>query len=225
MLTFEHLTMDFSGHGASRKFGEVPETCPICHHHVDPRRLAAHSTAPDNAEVDFAFQCPRADCRRVFVGRYRLGPDGEFDLQSVAPFTARREEFSDEIRAFSPAFVEMHHQAQEADVRGMHQLAGMGYLRALELLVKDFAAREAPERAAEVRRMPLLDCIEAYVGDANVPACAARAAALAGGDAAVTRRWEEHDVEDLRLLIRLTVNWLDNVLLARRFFAAEPLAA
>lgn len=30
--------------------------------------------------VEFVFQCPRADCRRVFVGEYRLGRGNEFEL-------------------------------------------------------------------------------------------------------------------------------------------------
>ena len=83
MLTFEHPVIDFHGHGANRRFGDLPETCPHCHHHVDPRRLTAHSTTPDDGSVDFTFQCPRPECRRVFVGEYRRGLDGEFDLVAV----------------------------------------------------------------------------------------------------------------------------------------------
>ena len=33
------------------------------------------------------------------------------------------------------------------------------------------------------------------------------------------RRWEDKDVSDLKLLIRLTVNWIDNVLLTRKYVA------
>lgn len=51
---------------------------------MDPWRISARSTAEDDSTVDFAFQCSRAECRRVFVAGYRLGLDGEFDLESVA---------------------------------------------------------------------------------------------------------------------------------------------
>src|SRR5215207_10177079 len=220
MLTFEHLLMDFTGHGATRTFAEVPESCPLCHHHVDPRRLTAHSTAPGDELVDFGFQCPRADCRRVFVGRYRMGPDRAYDLMSVAPVTVRREAFSDEIRTFSPSFVEVYDQAQEADARGLHQVAGIGLWKALELLVKEHAREEAPEREDDIRRMPLGECLRRFAGDPSVHACAARAAWLEDDEALYLRRWDEHDLNELRLLIRLTINWLENVLLARRFVAA-----
>jgi hypothetical protein len=75
-----HLLARFDGHGAVRRFAEVPAECPACGHHVEPRRLSAHSVCPDDAGVEFVFQCPRDDCRRVFVGEYRLGRDGEFEL-------------------------------------------------------------------------------------------------------------------------------------------------
>ena len=225
MLTFEHLTTDFGGRGASRRFAEVPENCPLCHHHIDPRRLTANATSSDNTAVDFAFQCPRAECRHVFVGQYRLGPDGEYDLLSVSPLTARREDFSPEIRAFCPPFVEVHHQAQEAEARGLHQLAAMGFRNALELLVKEHAMREDPEAAEAIWTMPLGACVARYVADPTIQACAARAAWLDDGDALHLRHWESRDPTELRTLVRLTVNWLENVLLARKYFAEAAVAA
>jgi hypothetical protein len=83
MLGFMHVLVDFAGHCSNREFAEAPRICPVCEHHMDPWRLAAHSTSPGNAGVDFAFQCPRPDCRRTFVAHYEMGPDAEYDLVEV----------------------------------------------------------------------------------------------------------------------------------------------
>lgn len=80
MHGFSHLLAGFNGHGAVRRFAEVPASCPSCAHYVDPRRLSAHSVCPDDTAVEFVLQCPRPDCRRVFVGEYRMGRDGEYEL-------------------------------------------------------------------------------------------------------------------------------------------------
>ena len=80
MLGFADLLTRFDGRGAVRTFAEVPASCPACAHYVDPRRLSAHSVCPDDTAVEFVFQCPRNDCRRMFVGEYRLGRDGEYEL-------------------------------------------------------------------------------------------------------------------------------------------------
>lgn len=213
MLTFEHLTIDFTGHGASRRYGDLPETCPHCHHHVDPRRLAACATVPDAKQVDFAFQCPRPECRRVFVGRYLLGPGGELDLASVAPAQARRESVPAEVEALSPAFVEIFGQAQEADGRGHTHLAALGYRGALERLVRDYVVREHPQLASDVHALPLAECIARFADNPRVKAAAARTPALSPGCD------DEEAVAELKVLLRLTVNWLDNVLLERAYLA------
>lgn len=80
MHGFLEIVVNYVGHAANRPFAELPRLCPACVHHMEPWRLAARSTCPDDTRVDFAFQCPRPECRRVFVARYHLGPDGEFDL-------------------------------------------------------------------------------------------------------------------------------------------------
>jgi hypothetical protein len=223
MLTFEHPTTGFAGRGASRRYGEVPEMCPLCRHHVDPRRLTAHSTAPDDARVDFAFQCPRADCRRVFVGEYRLGPDGEYDLLAVAPRPAVAETLPDAVADLAPAFVELYGEAREAEARRLHQLAAVGMRRALDLLVREFAAREHPDEAEELRGLALGACIRRCVPDPLVREYAARLPGLDEDQAAFGGAGEP-DPERLRVLARLLVNWLENVTLVREH-AAEPAAA
>lgn len=80
-----HLLTRFDGHGAVRVFAEVPEACPVCAYYSSPRRLSAHSLCPDDTAVEFVFQCPRDDCRHVFVGEYRLGRDGEYELLHAFP--------------------------------------------------------------------------------------------------------------------------------------------
>jgi hypothetical protein len=223
MLTFEHPTTGFTGRGASRRYGEVPEMCPLCHHHVDPRRLTAHATAPDDARVDFAFQCPRADCRRVFVGEYRLGPDGEYDLLAVAPRPAVGETLPDAVADLAPAFVELYGEAREAEARGLHQLAAVGMRRALDLLVRELAARERPDEAEEVGALTLGACIRRCVPDPLVREYAAQLPELDEDEAAFGGAGEP-DPERLRVLARLLVNWLENVTLVREH-SAEPAGA
>jgi hypothetical protein len=83
MQDFLQPVVTFDGRCSNRSFAEIPRLCPICGHHADPWRLTAHSVVPDDTAVDFAFQCSRSPCRRIFVAHYRLGPDDEFDLAEL----------------------------------------------------------------------------------------------------------------------------------------------
>lgn len=46
-----------------------------------------------------------------------------------------------------------------------------------------------------------------------------RAVWLGNDETHYVRKWEEKDVNDLKLLVRLTVNWIDNVLLTKKYIA------
>lgn len=81
---FHHLVQDYDGRGAVRTFATPPEHCPVCGRHVDPRPLAAHATDPGERRIDFAYQCPAAPCRRIFVAEYGRAPCGEYELLAVA---------------------------------------------------------------------------------------------------------------------------------------------
>lgn len=81
---FTHLVQRFCGSGAVLRFEGAPEHCPVCGTHALARPLAAHSISPADHLVDFAFQCPRFACRRVFVGEYARKADGSYALMAAA---------------------------------------------------------------------------------------------------------------------------------------------
>ncbi|MFL5386784.1 MAG: hypothetical protein ACJ8GN_30190 [Longimicrobiaceae bacterium] len=81
---FHHPVQTFRGTGAMRRFGAAPDHCPACGAHIEARPLVAHSTSPDDLVVDFAFQCPRVNCRRMFVAEYGLEAGNTFALLAVA---------------------------------------------------------------------------------------------------------------------------------------------
>lgn len=88
-----HPLIRFDGRDSFRGFAEVPESCPACAYYVDPRPLSAHSICRDDTAVEFVFQCPRDECRRVFVAEYRQGADLAYELLHTltlgAPLEAR----------------------------------------------------------------------------------------------------------------------------------------
>ena len=83
-LAFHHPVQTFRGTGALRRFTAAPASCPACGERMEPRPLAAHSTSPDDLTVDFALQCPRVNCRRIFVAEYAAEAGDRLDLVGVA---------------------------------------------------------------------------------------------------------------------------------------------
>lgn len=204
------------------RLDQSPDTCPRCHRSIHPNFISAHARS-DGGACQAIFRCAHLKCQEVFIGSYTYdGGDSSrmhFKLRGVAPKSSSKSNFPETIEEVSPSFCEIFGQTEEADTQELDQLVGIGLRKALEFLVKDYAASEHPDRESEIRAAPLAACITNFVNDANVKECAKRAAWLGNDETHYTRKWETRDVNDLRLLVRLTVNWIENALLTKKYIA------
>lgn len=162
----------------------------------------------------------------MFIANYgiadRTGTRKIFKFKGTTPTNLKGRAFPESIVGVSPAFCEIHRQAEAASVLNLDQLEGIGLRKALEFLVKDYAGHEHPGDEAKIRSMPLANCIETYISDVNVKQCSKRAAWLGNDETHYSRKWETKDIEDLRRLVHLTVNGIDNALLAKKYMSEMP---
>lgn len=125
-------------------------------------------------------------------------------------YPLKKEVYSETINNLSPIFVKIYNEAFAAEQMSLLEVCGVGYRKALEFLIKDYATegKEAVE-AEKIKTTPLAKCIETFVPDVNVKNVAKRAVWLGNDETHYTRKWEEKDVQDLKGLIRLTVRWIE----------------
>jgi len=201
---------------------DLPSHCPLCHEKVYPACLSTVMLAGE-ARLQTAFQCVNETCRRIFIGEYQAtGMPNQFALVDVIPGEWEPETFCDEIRHLSPMFVTIYNQVMQARALKLDQLTGVGLRKALEFLVKDFAKYLAPEKAEEIEKAFLSECIRTYIDDHKTKACADRAAWLGNDEAHYIRKWERQDIDDLLLLIRLVANGVENHLLTEKYIGEMP---
>ncbi len=134
------------------------------------------------------------------------------------------------IQKISPTFAEVYNQALVSEAFELSQLTGIGLRKALEFLIKDFAItridededEEKKKKEEKIRAMFLGPCINEYINDPRLKATAHRASWLGNDETHYTRRWEDKDIKDLKVLIRLTMNWVENVLLTDEYIDSMP---
>ena len=208
------------------KVDTPPDRCPQCHTAVHPKLLTPH-LSNDKSEVYLTYLCTSRRCLRPFIATYRRTSfhGNDYALRSTAPRTKARSSFPDSITAVSPTFCEIYGQVETASSDGLDQLVGIGLRKALEFLIKDFSKSEHPNAVEKIQSMPLAKCIDTYVSDQNVLQCAKRAAWLGNDETHYIRKWSDKDVSDLYLLVRLTVNWIDNHLLTKSYITEMPSGA
>ncbi|NBD21452.1 DUF4145 domain-containing protein [Aquabacterium fontiphilum] len=199
----------------------VPDLCPRCHHRIHPKVVTASSIS-DRSVSQAIFKCTNQKCQELFIATYvfnaKVGSGGrQYELRAVAPFSAQPADFPETVQCLSPTFVEIYNQVIAAESRSLDQLVGIGLRKALEFLVKDFASAINPDKAEQIKASMLAPCITQFIDDINIKECAKRAAWLGNDETHYVRKWESKDVSDLKLLVRLTVNWIDSFLLTQKY--------
>ena len=212
----------------------LPDTCPCCHKGIEPtfRFGFIHDNAyptVSNVYVQAVFQCPRRECHRIFIADYlqtnELGHplrDEKFKLQGLSPYWYERKKFTEPIKKLSPSFCDIFNEVAHAEARNLCNIVGPGYRKALEFLVKDYLISVEPEKADSIKVTSLQNLIQNKINDLNLKACAERATWLGNDEAHYLRKWEDKDIQDLKRLITLSMNWIENSLLTKDYIQIMP---
>jgi len=200
-----------TGQQIARLIDKNPDSCPICHHAIVPIDLGICRMLNSNSNLERILQCPNASCRHLFIARYSQGMDSLLRWYSSVPNEKIEMPHSEIISAISKDYCAIYNEAHEAERSGLALVAGPGYRKALEFLVKDYLFTIHTEAAEKekIQKMLLGNCIATYVKNERIAQTAARAAWLGNDETHYVRKWEGKDLDDLKMLIGLTVRWIE----------------
>lgn len=190
-----------------------PDECPFCKKGIVPVYRSG-VLSQDGAEL--VYQCSNNTCKKAFVGYYEeRGLAGgrsripKFVFTHSMHGTFLKKTFSEIVNRVSEKFEEIYNQAKSAEESGLDKIAGMGYRKALEFLVKDYIIYKDPSLADEIKKKFLGKCIKENVDNPDLKAIAELAAWLGNDETHYERRWMEKDIGDLKQLIDIAIHWLE----------------
>lgn len=181
--------------------------CPMCNLRISPNMLGEV-----NAEYLYVLlQCP--DCKELFIAKYRkdynssyyAGYKGEFI--SIFPKKSKTIEIYEKISEISNMFLTIYNQSLSAEDNNLDQIAGIGYRKALEFLIKDYLKYRKPNEKEEIEKKLLGKCIE-MIDNVNIKKMAKGATWLGNDETHYVKKWENKDITDLKNLIDLTLAWI-----------------
>ena len=105
-------------------------------------------------------------------------------------------------------FIQTYLQSLTAENDGLDEIAGMGFRKSIEYLVKDWAIQSNPDDAEKINKMWLGSVIETYY-DGDLKGILERATWLGNDQTHYNRLFEEFDINDLKELIGLIMVELD----------------
>jgi hypothetical protein len=217
--------------GARVKIKQHPDYCPICRRHVIPEPVYINPGKTEffKAELEVLYLCPNSKCGEVFIAYFdrptytMTHPDsGIFLLKTLRPFVPATLEFSKHIRETSPSFCEIYNEAHTAEQYSLSQICGCGYRKSLEFLIKDYVIQRSPSDKTRIETIMLGPCIENYVTDQKIKDIAKRATWLGNDETHYQRRWADKDLSDLKVMISLTLHWIEAEYLTEEALRSMP---
>lgn len=207
-----------------KTFNAKPNTCPYCHSMIIPKE---HHGEESKFHIEILFTCPNLLCMRSFIGYYtrnakEVGRTPMHLYEYSSPGEPQEKVFADVIKNLSSQFTKIYNEAYFAEQHNLMEICGVGYRKALEFLIKDYAIYLHPDKAERIKKTALAQVISDFVTSANVKNVASRAAWLGNDETHYVRKWETLDVQHLKDLINLTVHWIESEELTKSIIDEMP---
>lgn len=190
-----------------------PEHCPECHQRIIPIINSKRLSKKGDKTFVF-FSCPNPKCEISFVAQYlRQAEPYKHHFDKIIKGTVIQEKFSEHIEELSPYFIKIYNEAYFAEQNNLLEICGVGYRKALEFLIKDYLIKINPDKEEEIKSILLGKCIKDFVQDSRIRETSKRAVWLGNDHTHYVKKWENKDLSDLKLLIKLSVNWIESELM------------
>lgn len=198
---------------------EETESCPMCKTKIKPEELCFNffKDNQDNPFLSIMFLCKH--CYRSFVSLYSLKRNDRNEIWAseliyVEPNFYIKKEFDQDIIELSPMFTQVYNEALQAESLNMLEIAGIGYRKSFEFLVKDFFIKLYPTEEAKTEIITTQ--LSKFFSDKEPSKYKLRnemlnelalASAWIGNDYAhYCKKYQSFDIDDLKELINATLS-------------------
>lgn len=186
-------------------YGELP----VCSYYITSARIFLSDQLTTIYSI---FYCPH--CEHCFFVQYSTSDDTacHISIDEVYPTPKATTDFSDRIKKVSPKFVEIYSQSEQAENLGFKDICGMGYRKALEFLIKDYAIFKYPDSQSDIESSPLSKCINTFIEEPQIKVLAKASAWIGNDETHYIRKHESYDLSNLKHFISATVAYINYAL-------------
>ena len=221
---------------------EEIDTCPLCNYAINPREYSSVITLEPrilgNTEdilhiLNVLFLCPK--CKKSFLAKYTVTfiPPNPFSsnvsghytttLIDVFPKSPKVIQLDAVIKSISPKFVQIYNESLHAETLGLFEVAGPGYRKAFEFLIKDYLIKNSKtnEDEEKIKKLSLMQCIN-ILESPQLKEVAKRAAWLGNDQTHYIPLFEEYDLTHLKSMINIAISWITLLIETHKSMQIEP---
>lgn len=199
---------------------ETVNKCPICNSSIAPVEKSKFFNS-DSKMYFFMFECPA--CNKGFITHYnytnerKIKNDISYNMLKLVnsyPKVPELHQFDENIKKLSSNFYEIFNQAYVAEQMNLNEIAGIGYRKALEFLIKDYCIDKNKEQEEKIKKEPLSQVITNYILSDKIKNLAKASIWIGNDETHYVRKYEDKDIKDLKRFISATVAYITYELIA-----------
>lgn len=204
---------------------DIVNSCPHCNKPNTPDTIHTHFQgepeidAIDN-KVIFTLNC--TSCFKFYVLDYQLSRVKNLMFQGIkTPYSYRALptiDLPEELNFISENFYIIYEQATVAESEKLDQIAGIGYRKALEFLIKDFLISVFPDEEEKIKNEALGKSIN-RIESTSIKNLAKAATWIGNDETHYVRKHTDKDITDMKIFIRAAAQFIASEYIALK--AAE----
>lgn len=196
-----------------------PNICPHCHVANEPQNLYNRYDIKVNRVIS-VWRCNYNECNKVFMVMYKEGANGKYEFERYLNGFPKGPIWPKPILNLKDGktvgtatvkeskFIKTYLQSLEAESNGHDEIAGMGFRKSIEYLVKDWAIQTNPAEKEKILGQWLSSVINEFF-EGDLKEILDRATWLGNDQTHYKRLFEEFNINHLKELIDLIMVELD----------------
>ena len=185
------------------------EICPYCNKAIYPEIKVANFSNNYN-HASCIVSCPA--CSEEFFIKFRRDVTlitYTYDYYEVLPFPKPQINLPADFQELFPEFYKIYLEAAQAESYNLLEICGMGYRKALEALVKQYATELFPEQAEAIQNEMLMPTIKRFASP-KIITLATAATWLGNDHAHLVTKHPDYDLEALKTFINVLCQYIQS---------------
>lgn len=197
---------------------EIPSNCIHCNVIAHPNLiLTTVYNCSIKEPIAVLFQCPV--CKSYFVCAYEpLSIDsfsGCYETKLIPYSYSAKEEYDlpEELESISDEFKKIYMESKVAEAYQLNKIAGVGYRKAIEFLIKDYLINVEKEPSDKISKIPLMQAIN-KLEDKKIRNLATAATWLGNDETHYVKKYTDKDITDMKKFLKALAHFISYNLLA-----------
>lgn len=182
-----------------------PDQCPVCKNNWNMQPFKSCFAISDRKDfIQVVFKCPWKSCWRLFISFFTNSyPINRWvHIESVLIQSTKEILFSKEIESVCQNFCNIYRESAIAEENNLRQIAGMGYRKSLEFLMKDYLILKNPNDTEKIKNLMIWNpSFLDYIDNQRLKSAFQKATRLWNDETHYTKKWIDKDINDLKKLI------------------------